>query len=69
MAKKNLSQSPRAIRDSTNDPEAFAKGEVQTNVDPSEAGVGHDVPNPWRHQSEQYSPKYEAEGYSPRKSA
>jgi hypothetical protein len=60
------SQSPRAKRSSTQNPLEHQKGSVENNVDPSEAGVG-DQPNPWRHQDDKYSPKYEADGHSPRK--
>lgn len=33
MTDKRLTQSPRALRDSTNDPEAHAKGDVDLGMD------------------------------------
>lgn len=36
MSKRNLSQSPRAMRESTNDPEAHAIGKVQLEHDSSD---------------------------------
>lgn len=38
MAKRNLSQSPRAMRESTNDPEAFAIGKVQIEESRGDSG-------------------------------
>jgi hypothetical protein len=58
MADKRLTQSPRALRSSTNDPEKWSKGDVSTSDDPSRYGVGHGQPDPERHR-ETYQPKYE----------
>ena len=37
MAEKRLTQSPRALRSSTNDPEAFSRGEDQLEQDEPKA--------------------------------
>jgi hypothetical protein len=60
------SQSPRARRGSTQDPLDHHKGDVQKtagNFDYDQAG------EIIQEHSETYSPKYEADGYAPRKSA
>ena len=49
----SASQSPRAKRDSTNDPEAYAKGEVQTTAEPIrsvDAANSAEGRDPWQYQ-------------------
>lgn len=61
MTDKNVknSQSPRASRSSTNDPEKHSRGEVQTTQrEPSKSDFGEGQPDPFRHQKDRYSNKY-----------
>jgi hypothetical protein len=49
MADKRLTQSPRQIRDSTNDPEKFSKGDVQLEqTEPRKSG-GPENEGAWEH--------------------
>jgi hypothetical protein len=59
MANDNdrLTQSPRALRDSTNDPEKHSHGSVQTTQrEPSRRDGIND--GAWKHQGDRYEPKY-----------
>lgn len=61
MAEKSrLTQSPRALRDSTDDPEKHAKGEVQLGMErprkTDDANSGDS--DPWKHQGETYRNLY-----------
>jgi hypothetical protein len=57
--RKRLTQSPRELRSSTNDPEAHAKGSVQTTQEDPKKDTGFPgEPDPFRHQREGWDNKY-----------
>jgi hypothetical protein len=47
MADKRLTQSPRALRESTNDAEKYAKGEVQLNMNAPRKSGGPENEDAW----------------------
>jgi hypothetical protein len=48
-----LTQSPRALRDSTNDPEKYSKGDVQIDMnEPRKSDFGKGQPDPFRHKQD-----------------
>jgi hypothetical protein len=60
MADKRLTQSPRALRETTNDPEKYSKGDVQLGMkepsrsgDPENRGAARIADD-----GERYTPKY-----------
>jgi len=55
------SQSPRAKRDSTNDPEAFAIGEVQLGMNRPEKSGGPENEKAWQHQGKGGDQKYDVD--------
>jgi hypothetical protein len=63
MAKQPSWGSPRSRRDSTNDPEKYAKSDVQITAGDLDLGREDEV---IERQSGDYKPKYEAEGHEPR---
>jgi hypothetical protein len=55
--KARLTQSPRELRSSTNDPEKHSKGEVQLGMnEPSKSDGIND--GAWKNQGDRYSNKY-----------
>jgi hypothetical protein len=65
MAKAPEWGSPRSRRASTNDPEKYAQGDVQTTAGDFDLDNVSEV---IERQSGEYKPKYEAEGHEPRRS-
>jgi hypothetical protein len=67
--KDRLSHSPQSIRKGNADP-YHDDSEVQIEVDTPRRGGEQTTRDgggdPWRHQGERYSPKYEAPGHKPR---
>jgi hypothetical protein len=56
----STSQSPRALRDSTEDPEQYAKGVVQLDMErPSKTDHANSGDSdPWQHQGDEYKNLY-----------
>jgi hypothetical protein len=59
MADKRLTQSPRAMRGSTNDPEAHSKGEVQLGMNSPKKDGGPENEGAWEHFGKGGDQKYE----------